>query len=179
MASGPGVGSSGAGSLGAGPSSAGSSDIASSGARSYGAGPPGSAPRGFEPLRRTPTDSSYMYTGEARSQQAGAPAGIAKPYPSLFKNIERRQLTTPGSYLGAKRKWLHHPLKPGKAATWRAGSPGGIRSVYTHGNTNKFDVVYHDPKATTFNDNGGDFVLAVYYEGVPSPSLSRPSPQNP
>ncbi|KAI5458919.1 hypothetical protein BGZ63DRAFT_389910 [Mariannaea sp. PMI_226] len=145
-----------------------------------GGGSSRSAPSGFAPPHRTPTDSSYydfhgtpanksnpnsnwMYARDARSQQAGVPAGTARPYPSYYGNKPPIALSTPPGPVPfpngnpGRNGWVHHPLIPGQTTTWTSGRPGAVRSVYSPGNTANFDVMYHDPA------KGGDFSLATYH----------------
>ncbi|ROV95289.1 hypothetical protein VPNG_08963 [Cytospora leucostoma] len=112
---------------------------------------------------------TWMYARDARQQQAGVPAGQALPYPSTFSNHEQLPLSTPGTYMGPRRgqEWLHYPLKPGRPATWTpsSGQPAGaVRSFYTAGNPNQFDVGYHLPAPKRTNN---DFELANYHAAVP------------
>ncbi|KAI0105631.1 hypothetical protein F4776DRAFT_474219 [Hypoxylon sp. NC0597] len=113
-----------------------------------------------------------MYARDARQQQSGLPAGKARPYPSPFRNGEALPLLTPGSTPRNKHnpEWLHHPLIPGRTTTWdpqRDVNRGGVRSFYTEGNTNQFDVGYHDPKLGTSARGHHEFSLANYHAAVP------------
>ncbi|KAI1497565.1 hypothetical protein F5X99DRAFT_421260 [Biscogniauxia marginata] len=149
-----------------------------------------SAPPGHASAKRTPTNSSHydfngvpydkykpnsatwMYARDARAQQAGLPPNqTAERYPSPFGNGEQLPLTTPGSILkpgDRKAKWLHHPLTPGTSTTWsqRQGRPGAVRSVYTAGNPNEFDVMVHDIQAGTSARGQGNFAIATYRPAV-------------
>ncbi|KAI0891788.1 hypothetical protein F4806DRAFT_481877 [Annulohypoxylon nitens] len=142
------------------------------------------APPGHTPARRSPTDSSYydfdgvpydnekpnsatwMYARDARAQQAGIPTARMKSrYPSKFRNSpDNVELSTPGTP-GYKNnpEWLHHPLIPGTTKTYTSGPPGAVRSVYTKGNPNEFDVMHHDPKAGTSPRGDHLFAKSHYY----------------
>ncbi|KAI0006250.1 hypothetical protein F4779DRAFT_29843 [Xylariaceae sp. FL0662B] len=149
-----------------------------------------SAPAGYAPAKRTPTDSSYydfngvhankydpnsatwMYARDARAQQAGLPPTMSMKnppnatYPSRFGNAEGLPLTTPGRPNHRNQPtWVHHPLTPGETTTWPAhpGPPGAVRSAYTDGNPNQFDVMVHDPRAGVSRRGVGQFVLAPYH----------------
>lgn len=132
---------------------------------------------------RDVNSQTWMYASETRQQQAGVPAGRARPYPSLFGNGEGLPLSTPGSDLRPNRgkEWLHHPLTPGRASTWTSASgvpPGGVRSFYTAGNPSEFDVGHHNPTLGASARGSGNFGLANYHAQVaplpPSPPLPRP-----
>lgn len=116
-----------------------------------------------------------MYAEDARKQQEGVPDGKDHPYPAHYRNGERLPLTTPGSDNGSGygREWLHYPMTPGKKTTWtrQSGVPrGGVRSVYTAGNKEKFDVIYHNKKEGKSAKGHGVFQMAKYRPGGQRPS---------
>ena len=93
-----------------------------------------------------------MYARDARAQQASGPK-----YPGRFRNHEPLALSTPGE------PWEHKPLIPGRQNPWRKGElPGPHRSVWTHPNREKFDVVSHDPTLGRTAKGHGKFALAEY-----------------
>lgn len=114
-----------------------------------------------------------MYASEARQQQAGAPANVGRPYPSTFGNRESLALSTPGSQSRSGRtEWLHHPLTPGTTTTWTASSGtgvGAVRSIYTAGDPNKFDVAHHDPSVGVSARGFGNFGTSNYHGRAPPP----------
>ncbi|KAI6084751.1 hypothetical protein F4821DRAFT_166502 [Hypoxylon rubiginosum] len=161
----------------------------------YRRGSSSTAPPGHEPVHRVPTDSSYysfngtpyndkiadsqtwMYAREARAQQAGL-VSYQQPhnvrYPSRFGNGEKLPFTTPGSYVTPRdqrngiRAYLHHPLIPGRSETWAGEQrPGAVRSAYTKGDPNRFDVMYHDPKKGASKSGHGSMEMANYHAAVP------------
>ncbi|KAI4144348.1 MAG: hypothetical protein L6R39_004217 [Caloplaca ligustica] len=117
---------------------------------------------------KDPGSQTWMYARDARAQQTNAPAHKARPYPSNFNNGEKLPLSTPG-VPGPKgnQQWLHYPLVPGRAAAWvPTERRGGVRSFYTVGQPNDFDVGYHDKATGTSAGGSGNFVLADYHPSV-------------
>ncbi|KAF2965664.1 hypothetical protein GQX73_g7921 [Xylaria multiplex] len=84
-----------------------------------------------------PNSPKYIRARDARAQQSGLRPNVAeRPYPSGFRNYE-------GLQLQSQAPWLHHPVTPGTTTTWRPGGvpPGAIRSVYSRGDPNNFDLI--------------------------------------
>ncbi|KAF5010628.1 hypothetical protein FDECE_3230 [Fusarium decemcellulare] len=123
---------------------------------------------GLRPDKDNPKAKALIYAREARSQQAGLPPGTVQRYPSYFGNLEKLNLSTPGSIFGSNRApgYLHHPLMPGQTATWKPRPgvlPGGVRSVWTPGNPAVFDVIYHDERAGKSASGNDKFSMATYH----------------
>lgn len=93
-----------------------------------------------------------MYAADARAQQASGPNSTS------FQNHEGLPLSTSGT------PWEHGPLIPGRTEPWQKGEPRGLhRSVWTHPDPTKFDVMSHDStRGTTGSKGYGEFVLAEY-----------------
>lgn len=101
---------------------------------------------------KNPGAQTWMYADEARRQQASVELenllkgkGKSK-YPSNFGNRGNKvSLSTNGS-AGRNDTPIskHHPLIPGKDKAWTGGDPGAVRSVWTDGNPQTFDVIVHD-----------------------------------
>jgi hypothetical protein len=93
-----------------------------------------------------------MYAADARAQQASGPNSTS------FQNHEGLPLSTSG------KPWEHGPLIPGRTEPWQKGEPRGLhRSVWTHPDPTKFDVMSHDSTSGTTGSKGyGEFVLAQY-----------------
>ncbi|CAH0026666.1 unnamed protein product [Clonostachys rhizophaga] len=92
-------------------------------------------------------------------------------YPSYFGNKEELPLKTESEPISNPTEnadtkgWLHHPLIPGRTATFSGGTqePGVVRSVYAPSDPTTFDVVYHI--GTEGSDNR-EFRLATYHPAV-------------
>ncbi|KAI1327340.1 hypothetical protein F5Y16DRAFT_399518 [Xylariaceae sp. FL0255] len=139
-------------------------------------------------LRRIPTDSSFydfngvpcndndpnsatwMYASDTRDQQKALLQQAQPPnsaYPSVYWNREKLPMSTPGSQLPqgniTRQGWMHHPLVPGSSTPYVSGSgrPGGVRSFYTDGDPNNFDVSYHVPNAAKSGKK--KFAKATYH----------------
>lgn len=130
-----------------------------------------------------PKSPAFIYAERARLQQAGLgsnqkgnPLDPNARYPSHYGNREGLPLSTPGTKTHPRSKranWLHHPLKPYTTQTWVSksvsGPEGAIRSVYTEGNPQDFDVMVHDPKAGMTPNGGSKFSMARYVPKAPQP----------
>ncbi|KXJ90548.1 hypothetical protein Micbo1qcDRAFT_226545 [Microdochium bolleyi] len=153
-----------------------------------------SSPSSFvpTPVRRIPTDSSYhsfdgvpwddhdpssqtwMYASDAREQQSKIAAGPRRPYPSRYGNSDDLPLTSPGMVppKGGTPQWLHHPLIPGQQEIWKPKgdkSRGAVRSFYTRGSPEVFDVGHHNPKAGLTKGGTAKFTMATYHTASPKP----------
>ncbi|KAL8744683.1 MAG: hypothetical protein Q9190_003106 [Brigantiaea leucoxantha] len=93
-----------------------------------------------------------------------------KGYPSIFKNKgPTLPLSTPGypRTTGGDNEWLHNPLIPGQKHPFvRDQDPGRVRSVFTKGDSNTFDVVYHDKSQGVSASGQRRFSKANYHPTV-------------
>lgn len=135
-----------------------------------------------------PNSPTWIYARDARAQQAGLGKNqkgtphTLNQYPSRFTNQSQKPLplTTPGKPRRPGSNivdHLHHPLIPNTQKTYVnklvSGFPGAVRSVYTEGKPEDFQVIYHDPKAGKTKSGMNDlFSVAPYVPAVP-----RPQPQ--
>ncbi|KAI0481336.1 hypothetical protein GGR56DRAFT_629841 [Xylariaceae sp. FL0804] len=127
--------------------------------------------------RKDPQSATWMYARDARAQQATCPPEPSWNYPRHFANHDNLLLSTPGApeqgassgagQQSVKNSWLHHPLIPGAKTAYQGGRPnappGTVRSVYTQGDTNNFDVIYHDRRAGVTGQGHGKFKVSKYH----------------
>lgn len=122
-------------------------------------------------------------TRHARAQQACLPPGpaINARHPSYFGNAEQIPLTTPGTVnTKGKLGWVHAPLTPGRTTPMLSSRPGAVRSFYTNGDPNTFDVAYHDPtKPRRPGAKEDPFTMAIYHPAGPKPPPGGPPPGGP
>ncbi|KAK3353960.1 hypothetical protein B0T25DRAFT_569140 [Lasiosphaeria hispida] len=128
-------------------------------------------------IDKPPGAQKWMYAEEARRQQAKVELeklleGKQKPkYPRDFWNHKNEvELSTPGSagQHGKKTVWEHHPLIPGQDKPWREGPPGAVRSVWTRGDAENFDVIVHDKSRGFTKRNTPKFANAKYHPALPT-----------
>ncbi|KAK0708448.1 hypothetical protein B0H67DRAFT_672471 [Lasiosphaeris hirsuta] len=126
--------------------------------------------------QQAPGAQTWMYAEEARRQQAKVELeklleGRQKPrYPSSFWNHQKEvTLSTPGS-VGphGKTVWEHHPLIPGQNEPWREGAAGAVRSVWTRGDAENFDVIVHDKSRGFTKRKTPKFANAKYHSALPT-----------
>lgn len=119
---------------------------------------------GIQWNKNDPKPPTWMYARDARSQQQGLPPARPKKYPGDFWNYEELLFSTPGLEKlhndEVMKCWMHHPLIPGTPTTWTHESVlprGAVRSVWTEGNPNIFEVAFHSNKEKPPNARFGPF----------------------
>lgn len=109
-----------------------------------------------------PNSKAFIRASDVRAQQASIPEKKPRKhrYPSRFNNKEQLTLSSSGDEKG---KYQHHPIIPGQQKAYVDGSPGAVRSVYTRGEPEIHDVMYHDPTRPPAPSGQHPFTVANYH----------------